>query len=291
MRLKPCTPVLARPDGGLQVGVARPVLLRGLDAAQQSLVRAAETAHVGARDLAVLGTAGRHLYDAGLLAEDAVAPTGVVAIQGAGRVGLELGAALAAAGLRVGFTDRRPAAEEPGLYPRRALVSTCAGGAAWAVRERQPDAHVVDPANPSLVVLVTLGGAARHATAQWEHDGVPHLVISLDDSGAIVGPLVVPGVTACGRCVALERTDHDPAWPALLDQLSVRAPKPAPGIVPDVVATAARMITAHLRRAAVSGESWRIDAGAAPRRFESSPHPRCGCGAAVQTPAMARASR
>jgi hypothetical protein len=36
----------------------------------------------------------------------------------------------------------------------------------------------------------------------------------------VVGPFVVPGRTACLRCLDLHRTDGDPAWPLLLEQYS-----------------------------------------------------------------------
>ncbi len=156
------------------------------------------------------------------------------------------------------------------------------------MRERVPQAKVVDPSDPTMAVIVSLGGAARHATARWEHDGLPHLLINVDEAGATVGPLVVPGITACGRCLALERTAQDPAWPALLDQLSARPPRPAPEIIADVVAVAARLVMRALRHGDPSNEAWRIDLGKTPRPEVFRARPDCGCGAA--TPARTPAS-
>ncbi|WP_143338023.1 hypothetical protein [Demequina sp. NBRC 110054] len=280
MRLAPCAPVLARPDGRTQVGTAAPLLLEELSAEARPLVIAAESASLGADGCALLGEAGVRLTDAGLLIEEAAPPEGIVAIHGAGRIGLELGAALAATGVAVAFADRRPVHDEPDLFPRRALVSTCAGGAAWAVRERFPHAAVVDPSDPTLAVQISLGGTPRHTTTRWEHDGLPHLLISVDEAGATVGPLVVPGETACGRCLALERTEADPAWPILLEQLAGRRPRPVPEVVPDIVAAAARLIVRALRGGGPSNEAWRLDIGQAPHLAEVVPRPDCGCGAA-----------
>jgi hypothetical protein len=48
----------------------------------------------------------------------------------------------------------------------------------------------------------------------------PHLVVRAAGETAVVGPLVVPGRTACLACTDLTRRDTDPAWPTLLDQLT-----------------------------------------------------------------------
>ena len=44
---------------------------------------------------------------------------------------------------------------------------------------------------------------------------------------AVVGPFVVPGTTACLRCVDAHRTDADPAWPLLVAAVR-RAARPRP---------------------------------------------------------------
>ena len=43
---------------------------------------------------------------------------------------------------------------------------------------------------------------------------------------AVVGPLVVPGRSACLRCLELHRTDRDPGWPGVAAQLAAPAPTP-----------------------------------------------------------------
>jgi hypothetical protein len=48
----------------------------------------------------------------------------------------------------------------------------------------------------------------------------PHLAAHAGADLAVVGPLVLPGLTSCLHCADLARTDRDPAWPALAVQLS-----------------------------------------------------------------------
>jgi bacteriocin biosynthesis cyclodehydratase domain-containing protein len=48
---------------------------------------------------------------------------------------------------------------------------------------------------------------------------VAHLAVRVRDGTALVGPLVVPGVTSCLGCADLHRRDRDAAWPAVVAQL------------------------------------------------------------------------
>ncbi|MBO0821784.1 MAG: hypothetical protein J2P26_13155, partial [Nocardiopsaceae bacterium] len=51
---------------------------------------------------------------------------------------------------------------------------------------------------------------------------VPHLAVWADEAIGVVGPLVVPGLTACLRCADLARAERDPAWPLILAQAEDR---------------------------------------------------------------------
>lgn len=48
----------------------------------------------------------------------------------------------------------------------------------------------------------------------------PHLPVRVFGSSATIGPLIVPGETACLRCDDLRRTDRDPSWPSAQAQLT-----------------------------------------------------------------------
>ena len=53
---------------------------------------------------------------------------------------------------------------------------------------------------PAAVVLVTEGRTPWWAAAPWQARGIPHLPLVLGDTRLVVGPLVLPGRTACLRC-------------------------------------------------------------------------------------------
>lgn len=57
-------------------------------------------------------------------------------------------------------------------------------------------------------------------------DGIPHLVAAVTPWGWEVGPFVVPGETACLRCVDAAATERDPRHGVVLDQLT------RPGVPP-----------------------------------------------------------
>lgn len=69
-------------------------------------------------------------------------------------------------------------------------------------------------------VVCGLGEPPRTRLDQRMADSVTHLLLRFVEGRALVGPLVVPGVTACLRCLDLHRTDVDPAWPLLVEQYS-----------------------------------------------------------------------
>jgi hypothetical protein len=97
-----------------------------------------------------------------------------------------------------------PLADEVLAQLRRCGVSVRGGrhaadGAELAMADRS--------ALPSVVVLVTEGRSPSWAGAPWQARGIAHLPVVLGDTGVVVGPLVLPGRTACLRCAG-------PAWRA-----------------------------------------------------------------------------
>jgi hypothetical protein len=90
----------------------------------------------------------------------------------------------------------------------------------------QTDEPVASRAVPDLVILV-----ARHAldptrAEPWHRRGVGVLPVVLGVTEGVVGPVVaaaradLPETSPCLHCLDLTRTDLDPAWPALLEQLT-----------------------------------------------------------------------
>jgi hypothetical protein len=119
---------------------------------------------------------------------------------------------------------------------------TLAGGGSASPRRR---------VSPDLIVLI--GHQSPSHTAELLSVQVPHLAVCADEAIGVVGPLVLPGQTACLRCLDLARADGDPAWPLILAQRAQRwADPPACDAVlaTSVAAQAAAQVLAFADRAA-----------------------------------------
>jgi hypothetical protein len=119
-----------------------------------------------------------------------------------------------------------------GTLPQAIAAALCQGGVG-RVRSGRYAASAGDAAHPpDLVVLTAVGALDPARAAGWMRDGVTHLPVLLHGTRAEVGPLVTPRSGPCLRCLDLTRTDLDPAWPAVLAQLTpagVAAPRDASG--------------------------------------------------------------
>jgi bacteriocin biosynthesis cyclodehydratase domain-containing protein len=108
----------------------------------------------------------------------------------------------------------------------------------------------------------------------------PHLVVRSAGEAVIVGPLVLPGRTACMSCTDLARRDADPAWPALLDQLT-RLRLPATDVLTTWAAClATTQALAFLRGGTpeASGATIELSEHDLVTRWRTwAAHPGCGC--------------
>ncbi|MGI8693458.1 MAG: ThiF family adenylyltransferase [Geodermatophilaceae bacterium] len=224
-----------------------------------------------------------------------------VVVHGATRVGVPLAATVAAAGVgRVGVVDSGSVlladANPGGLLPadedrpRRLAAHDALRRAAPTV-----DTSIAPDHSPNLIVLCD-PWPAEQACASLHAAGTPHLLATVRETTGVVGPLVLPGRTACLRCVDLHRCDRDSAWPAMLAQLTGRARRAADPLDGPLAllmaAVAALSVLTFLDGAGgVGGEvpggvrdaslelrlpDWKL------RRRSWPPHPRCRCGAARQ---------
>ncbi|WP_375481727.1 hypothetical protein [uncultured Jatrophihabitans sp.] len=156
-----------------------------------------------------------------------------------------------------------------------------------AVLRAAPDADVTPlPPDevPDLTVLAQAGPVDDDRRAALHADRAAHLRLAVGVDHAVVGPLVLPGLTSCLRCADLHRRDRDPAWPVLSAQLAVprRYGHPSDVIVSTLaVGAAALQVLAFLDGAdpaSIDGTlelhppDWRA------RRRSWSPHPACDCG-------------
>ncbi|HET6151332.1 MAG TPA: TOMM precursor leader peptide-binding protein [Marmoricola sp.] len=137
---------------------------------------------------------------------------------------------------------------------------------------------------PSVVLLLVRGEADRAEADALVRSGTPHLLVRAVESEILLGPFVVPGVTACLRCTDLHRGDEDQTDPAAFASRSTRHDG-----VPDPVdaALAAMAIAWAVRDLVRFTEGDRPDCWSAvltltdamdslqPVRWPR--HPRCGC--------------
>jgi bacteriocin biosynthesis cyclodehydratase domain-containing protein len=218
-----------------------------------------------------------------------------VRVFGSGRLGSSVADLLTTSGVSCG-TEPDPAQPPAATTPTQARAAPAGPGPARAARARPvaashaPASHApgrpapAQPPWPDLAVLTAHSPPELQADLMRCH--VPHLVASASEAIGIVGPLVIPGRTACLRCLDLARTDRDPAWPLILAQLSGRAPDPMACDAPlaaAVAAQAAIQALAFIDRAAATSAvrngtlelvlpSWQW------RRRTWPPHRECACG-------------
>jgi hypothetical protein len=86
---------------------------------------------------------------------------------------------------------------------------------------------------PAAGLALCRGEPDRDALDDWVRGGLPHLVGRLVDGHAVLGPLVVPGATACLRCLDEHRADEDPDHLAVLHRYAAACRVPRRDGVPD----------------------------------------------------------
>jgi len=263
VRPRALAPALRRGDGQVQLGVGTEaaVVLDGLSDREVTALEALDGVSPVPDGLDTPG--GRELLDAlvarGLVGEGPLS-SGTVP--------------QAVADATVLVVGRGPAPQAVAAQLRRAAVGRVEQGA------------FVDEvgARPDLVVLVAAHAADSARAEPHLRRAVPLVPVVVDLTDVVVGPVVRPG-GPCLRCLDLTRADLDPAWPALLGQLT------GSGVGPGPVVTAAPALL-HLAAALVStvvvavltGEP--VPRGRAlevglpwpsVRQREWPTHPRCAC--------------
>jgi hypothetical protein len=221
----------------------------------------------------------------------------VVAVEGLGRVGAAL--ALLLDGCGVGrvllVDDEKVQVRDVGPVGHR-LVDVSRTRSA-ALSDRLAPVPPLPPARsrrtggqgpaaapaPDLVVLTdTLPLRDRlRRSDELGHADVAHLVLEVADGVGRVGPLVLPGRSACLRCLDQARADRDPQWPLLLAQL-VDAPVEVPSVLlaAQLAATGAAEVCTWLddRTATTLGAQLVVEPPAhQPQRRPLPRHPGCGC--------------
>ncbi|AJT64526.3 hypothetical protein T261_2855 [Streptomyces lydicus] len=264
-------------------------------------------------DLASLSV--RHPEAAGALGRMGARRAVRVRVCGAGRVGAAVAAQLSAAGIGgVEVLDGGDVAAwdvTPGGLSAERIGERRDVSARQLVRQSSPWSRAPRPrgagsgsgeAGLSLVVLAPRDGLGAYApdpvpSAPLVAAGIPHLYAGVIEGTGVVGPLVVPGASACARCDELRRTDAEPAWPRLLAQWrSGRASRSVPACDTALAATVAGLAAVQALTF-LDGElppctGARMELAlpcASVRTAVIAPHPECGCGASASS--MERAPR
>lgn len=228
LRLAPSHPPLWRTPSTLQLGTDAPVRVDGIHPWQERLIDALRDGipdamliplarSFGATDAEAMQFAARI---EGALAPEPPAPTPVQVEIPDGLAHAELDALTAgwdAAGLtRVGLTRWASDAPQRGM----ALI---------VVAHR-----MLDPRR-----------AARLMAAD-----VTHVPVEIAGDRVHVGPVIVPGVTACAACLHAQRTANDPEWPLLAAQLLGREPvRTDPALLMEAALLTARLLRLHVEGA------------------------------------------
>ncbi|MBB6629110.1 TOMM precursor leader peptide-binding protein [Nocardioides sp. KIGAM211] len=273
LALRPGLPVVRRDDRHLQVGVDAPhrtVLedtpdVRRLLADLQSSGRPAPTTAAGHQALLRLTAAG-HLVDADVLEA-------------------ALGDAPDRAATAAAFALHGDAAPE--RLADRARVRAEVTGPEGAVRllTRLLGDCGAGPTEPSgegaVAVVVADGEVGRDRLDPLVRAGLPHLLVSLGGTSVTIGPFVVPGLTACVRCVDAHRGERDPRRATVVDQAArsgdLRPRDPALAML--ALAWAVRDVTAWSDGEQPSTWSRTVTVGTdlQPVAHAWTRHPHCGC--------------
>jgi hypothetical protein len=107
---------------------------------------------------------------------------------------------------------------------------------ALVVAEGLTSADSADEA--TALVLAADQEPSRHSADEALRRGVPYLCVGIRELVGLVGPFVVPGRTACLRCVDLSRAHTDPCWRTLVEAIEAK-PTVEPCRTPSLVATIA----------------------------------------------------
>lgn len=263
-------------------------------------------AHRNAPDVATWSLLAADGDGAAVLAHRAEA---VVRFEGLGRIGAATAGLVATAG--VGTVELRdPTVVRPGDVGLggisvRDVGTVRAGAVARALHDAAPRVRTVTlpvPAGadaeqqrsgPALTVLVDHGVADPIRHDRLTRTDQAHLSVVVREASVLVGPLVLPGSTACLHCLDLHRTDLDPLWPQIATQVSARGlprsiagfdgagpvgPETSAAAAAAALAAAAVLAYVDGRPTEVTGASLEVRLpGVTVRRREWPAHPECGC--------------
>jgi bacteriocin biosynthesis cyclodehydratase domain-containing protein len=142
-------------------------------------------------------------------------------------------------------------------------------------------------APPDVVLVLSDREVDRELLDRLVRHGTPHLVVRLVDGVVVLGPFVVPGHTACLRCIDEHLAGADPAHHSLVAQHARHPRTPAEDARPRdralltlATAWAVRDVLTHVEgdRPTTWSATVRLEPGlAAVTDVHWLRHPECGC--------------
>ena len=243
------------------------------------------------------------LYAVGAVQDAAVAKRALenrraacVLVSGAGPLLGAVAEALAVAGVGTlyltveGPADSVSPSGGPGAAGPDAGIETVVA----AVLERVPACRVRagrPRRRPDLAVFTDLLAPDPERHREFATRGVPQLVVRMADELGLVGPLVLPGRTACLRCLDLHRAAADPHWPNVAARLAGWVGSGSPATLVATAALAAEQALLAVDAVYRAEPPATLDTvleldlrGGGLRRRRCAPHPDCRCGAAHTRP-------
>ncbi|NEE04141.1 ThiF family adenylyltransferase [Phytoactinopolyspora halotolerans] len=212
-----------------------------------------------------------------------------VKVVGGGRVGASVARLLDAGGVGTVWADDQRLVTEadvaPGAHPHEAVGIARDRSLSEMLGHQGTVTTGVPGAPPPDIVVLDATGCADPTpyAAVFCRERIPHLVVKIVEVTGIVGPLVIPGESACLRCLDLHRTDRDPDWPTVLDQAGRYPPTTPPcdaSLTAAVAGMAAGQVLAYLDGFEVCAVDATVEVElpyGLPRRRSWQPHPDCGC--------------
>lgn len=140
-------------------------------------------------------------------------------------------------------TPPTPAAQRPASAAQTRAPGPTAKQRPAAAKQRPAAAARRAGPGPRPDLAVLTDGYPAELPAELVASGVLHLAVSAREAIGVVGPLVVPGQSACLGCVELARSDRDPAWPLILAQLAGLAAQPVACAATLTAAVAAQAVS------------------------------------------------
>ncbi|MDX6373789.1 MAG: hypothetical protein QOD98_2777 [Nocardioidaceae bacterium] len=137
-------------------------------------------------------------------------------------------------------------------------------------------------AETSVALVWSEGEPPRARLDDWMRSGTPHLVVREGLGGPLLGPYVVPGATACLRCVDAHLGEQDPRRALVVEQVATTPPlrpsEPDPALRALGVAWAVRDLAAGAEGEVPATWSATVALGLLPPTVTAyRRHLHCGC--------------